>query len=208
MTARPASNAAIHASRVSNRVPSISKRTVSIRRTSGLLLAEAPNFVADVMDRLDRLAFLLAGHRRPVHEGATHSEGTPVLLVAYPDDVSRPDPGIGLDDSRGHDVRPVVDEPDRPHVDDHRAFRRRECEEPTNRRSDPAFDEERDRFVLFEEETPRTGLGLVQRPVVDGHNHPEFLGEPTEKIRGFFPAEPCPPSNLEGHPKSAGMRGT
>src|SRR5712691_8897826 len=68
MAARPASNAATHASRVSRSVPSMSKRTARSLGTSRLLLAEPPDLVAHVVDRLDRLAFLLAGHRGSVHD--------------------------------------------------------------------------------------------------------------------------------------------
>src|SRR2546427_9095403 len=68
MAARPASNAATHASRVSRSVPSMSNRMARSLGTSRLLLAEPPDLVAHVVDRLDRLAFLLAGHRGSVHD--------------------------------------------------------------------------------------------------------------------------------------------
>src|SRR5712691_4571869 len=74
IAARPASNAATHASRVSRSVPSMSKRTARSCGTSRLLLSEPPEVVADVVDRLDRLAFLFAGHRRSVHDRAPDRE--------------------------------------------------------------------------------------------------------------------------------------
>src|SRR5438445_323570 len=46
IAARPASNAATHASRVSRSVPSMSKRTARSLGTSRLLLAEPPDLVA------------------------------------------------------------------------------------------------------------------------------------------------------------------
>src|SRR2546425_152712 len=76
IAARPASNAATQASRVSRRVPSTSNRTARSRATSGLLLPEPPDLVADVVNRLDRLALLLAGHRRAVHDRAPDRERT------------------------------------------------------------------------------------------------------------------------------------
>src|SRR3989449_461806 len=125
IAARPASNAATQASRVSRRVPSTSNRTARSRATSGLLLPEPPDLVANVVDRLDRLALLLAGHRRAVHDRAPDRERTAVLLVPDPDHVGHPNPGIRIHDPRRHHVGPVVDEADRPHVDGHGTLRRR-----------------------------------------------------------------------------------
>src|SRR6266571_914931 len=81
IAARPPSNAAIHASRVSRSVPSMSKKTARSRGTSRLLLSEPPDVVADVVDRLDRLPFLFAGHRGSVHDRPSDSERPAVLLV-------------------------------------------------------------------------------------------------------------------------------
>src|SRR5437870_5018459 len=117
MAARPASNAATHASRVSRSVPSTSKRTARSLGTSKLLLAEPPDLVAHVVDRLDRLAFLLAGHRRSVHDRPSDRQRPAVLLVPYPDDVGRPDPGVCVHDARRPPVRALVDEPHAPHAD-------------------------------------------------------------------------------------------
>src|SRR5207245_10140993 len=89
MAARPASNAATHASRVSRSVPSMSKRTARSLGTSRLLLAEPPDFVAHVVDRLGRLAFLLAGHRGSVHDRPSDRQRAPGLLVPSPDEVAR-----------------------------------------------------------------------------------------------------------------------
>src|SRR2546430_4761716 len=110
MAARPASNAATHASRVSRSVPSMSNRTARSRGTSRLLFAEPPDLVADVMDRLDRLALFLPGHRRSVHDRAADRERPAVLLVPDPDDIACSNPGVRVDDPRGHHVRAVVDE--------------------------------------------------------------------------------------------------
>src|SRR5437879_8933339 len=136
IAARPASNAATQASRVSRRVPSTSNRTARSRATSGLLLPEPPDLVADVVDRLDRLALLLAGHRRAVHDRPPHPERTAVLLVPDPDHVGHPNPGIRIHDPRRHHVGPVVDEAYRPHVDAQRTLRRLEREAAAHRRAD------------------------------------------------------------------------
>src|SRR5256712_10357071 len=102
IAASPASNAATHASRVSRSVPSMSNRTARSRGTSGLLFAEPPDLVADVMDRLDRLALFLPGHRGSVHDCASDRERPAVLLVPDPDDIARADPAVRLDSARGH----------------------------------------------------------------------------------------------------------
>src|SRR5436309_10406188 len=81
IAARPASNAATQASRVSRRVPSTSKRTARSRATSGLLLPEPPDLVANVVDRLDRLALLLAGHGGAALDRPPARERPPVLLA-------------------------------------------------------------------------------------------------------------------------------
>src|SRR2546425_1008414 len=54
ITARPASNAATHASRVSRSVPSMSKRTARSLGTSRLLLAEPPDRRRDAAIEEDR----------------------------------------------------------------------------------------------------------------------------------------------------------
>src|SRR5438093_5721517 len=104
MAARAPSNAATHASRVSRSVPSMSNRTARTARTSGLLLPEPPDLVPDVVDRLDRLAFLLPRHRRPVHPGPADGERSKVLLVPDPHDVALPDRRIRVDDAGRHHV--------------------------------------------------------------------------------------------------------
>src|SRR2546428_13909236 len=91
MAARPASNAATHALRVSRSVPSMSKRTARSLGTSRLLLAEPPDLVAHGADRLDRLAFLLGGHRGSVHAGLYNRNRPAVRLVPYLDDVDPAD---------------------------------------------------------------------------------------------------------------------
>src|SRR5207245_8707967 len=117
IAARPASNAATHASRESRSVPSMSKRTARSLGTSRLLLAEPPDLVAHMVDRLDRLAFLLPGHCGSVHDRSSDRKRPAVLLVPDPDDVARTDPGVGVHDARRHHVRAVVNEPHRPHID-------------------------------------------------------------------------------------------
>src|SRR5439155_1427659 len=102
IAARPASNAATHASRVSRSVPSMSKRTARSRGTSRLLLSEPPDVVAHMVSGLDRLAFLLAGHCGSVHDRAPNRERPAVLLVRDPDDVARANPGVCVHDARGH----------------------------------------------------------------------------------------------------------
>src|SRR5467141_18262 len=114
IAARPASNAATHASRVSRSVPSMSKRTARSLDTSRLLLAEPPDFVAYVVDRLHRLAFLLPGHRGSVHNRPSDRKRPAVLLVADPDDVARTNPEVCVHDARRHHVRAIVDETHRP----------------------------------------------------------------------------------------------
>src|SRR5207247_8241094 len=116
IAARPASNAATHASRVSRSVPSMSKRTARSRGTSRLLLSEPPDVVAHMVSGLDRLAFLLAGHRGSVHDRAPDRERPAVLLVPDPDDVARANPGVCVHDTRRHHVRPVVAKPPRSHL--------------------------------------------------------------------------------------------
>src|SRR2546427_5285269 len=106
----------------------MSNRTARSRGTSRLLFAEPPDLVPDVMDRLDRLAFFLPGHRGSVHDRAPDRERAAVLLVPDPDDVARADPGVRVHDPRRHDVRAVVDEPDRSHVDRDGPFLRGEGE--------------------------------------------------------------------------------
>src|SRR5919197_1562724 len=125
----PASNAAIHASRVSSRVPSTSKRTARTAGTSGLLL-QPPDLVSDMVEGLDRLALLLPRHRRAIEDRAADGEGPSVLLVADPDDVPRADRRVGVHDPRGHDVRAFVDEGAPPHVEGPRALRGGEREGP------------------------------------------------------------------------------
>src|SRR5919198_3112470 len=142
----PASNAAIHASRVSSRVPSTSKRTARTAGTSGLLL-QPPDLVSDMVEGLDRLALLLPRHRRAIEDRAAHGEGPSVLLVADPDDVPRADRRVGVHDPRGHDVRAVVDEADRPHVDGHRALRRGEREQAADGRGEISVDEQGNRLL-------------------------------------------------------------
>src|SRR5438132_563841 len=115
--------------RVSRRVPSTSNRTARRRDTSGLLLGEPPDLVADMMERLDRLALLLTGHRRTVHDRSAHRERLAILFVPDPDNVSLANRRIRFRDPGGHHVRAVVDEPHRAHVDGHGALRRGEREE-------------------------------------------------------------------------------
>src|SRR6266568_2554184 len=91
IAARAPSNAATHASRVSRSVPSMSNRTARTARTSGLLRPQPPDLVPDMVDRLDRLAFLLPRHRRPVHPGPADGERSKVLLVPDPHDTALPD---------------------------------------------------------------------------------------------------------------------
>src|SRR3989475_9580281 len=117
IAARPASNAATHASRVSRSVPSMSKRTARSLGTSRLLLAEPPDLVAHMVDRLGRLAFLLTCHRRSVHDRPSDRKRPAVLLVPDAADVARTGPGAVVHDARRHPVRAVVDEPHRPHLD-------------------------------------------------------------------------------------------
>src|SRR5437879_8365582 len=102
MAARPASNAATHASRVSRSVPSMSKRTARSLGTSRLLLAEPPDLVAHVVDRLDRLAFLLPGHCGSFHDRPSDRTRPAVILVPDPKDVVRTAPGVGRHDARPH----------------------------------------------------------------------------------------------------------
>src|SRR5256885_17078940 len=92
IAARPASNAATQASRVSRRVPSTSNRTARSRATSGLLLPEPPDLVADVVDRLDRLALLLAGHRRAAHYRPPPPRRPALLLSPVPAPLAHPNP--------------------------------------------------------------------------------------------------------------------
>src|SRR2546430_17405584 len=98
--ARPASNAATQASRVSRSVPSMSNRTARSRGTSGLLFAEPPDLVADGMDRLDRLALFLPGHRGSVHDPAPDRDRPAVLLVPDPAEIACSKPGVRVDDPR------------------------------------------------------------------------------------------------------------
>src|SRR6266545_1181448 len=137
------SNAATHASRVSRSVPSMSNSTARTGRTSGLLLPEPPDLVSDMVDRLDRLAFLLPRHRRPVHPSSADGERSDVLLVPDPHDVALPNRRIRIDDAGRHHVGAVVDEPDGAHVDRHGAFRPGEREEAPDRRHDVLTEEER-----------------------------------------------------------------
>src|SRR5256712_3562500 len=204
---RPASNASTQPSRVSRRVPSTSNRTARSRATSGLLLPEPPDLVADVVNRLDRLALLLAGHRRAVHDRAPDRERTAVLLVPDPDHVGHANPGIRIHDPRRHHVGPVVDEADRPHVDGHRTLRRREREETADRRDDVSVQEQSNRLVLPQQEPVRPGLRFVKQHLVRGNRHAEFVGETPEKLGCLFPSEARPPADLQGHfdsPKRAG----
>src|SRR2546430_10649214 len=145
--ARPASNARIQASRVSSSVPSTSNRTARIRGMSGLLFSEPPQVVADIVERLDRLPLLLAGHRRSVHDRPADGEGSAILLVADPHDVSGADRRVRLHDPWGHHVGPVVDETDRPHVDGHPTLGRWKPDGPRPGRPDRAAHKEADRSV-------------------------------------------------------------
>src|SRR2546427_11595394 len=79
MAARPASNAATHASRGSRSVPPMSKRTARSLGTSRLLLAEPPDLGAHVVVRLDRLAFFLAAARRFVRDHPADRQRPAVL---------------------------------------------------------------------------------------------------------------------------------
>src|SRR5438309_10128573 len=105
MAARPASNAATHASRVSRSVPSMSNRTARSLGTSRLLLAEPPDLVAHVVDRLDRLAFLLAGHRRSVHACPSERQRPAALLAPAPSELPRPERGVWVPAARPPHVR-------------------------------------------------------------------------------------------------------
>src|SRR2546430_16986483 len=96
IAARPASKAATQASRVSRRVPSTSNRTARSRATSGLLLPEPPDLVADVVDRLDPPALFLQGHRRAVHVRAPARERTAVLLAPSPAHAGHPNSRIPI----------------------------------------------------------------------------------------------------------------
>src|SRR5207245_4399054 len=103
----------------------MSNRTPDSGGTSRLLSGEPPDLVADVMDRLDRLAFFLPGHRGSVHDRAADRERPAVLLVPDPDDIARANPEVRVDDPRGHHVCAVVDEPHGSHVDCDGPFLRR-----------------------------------------------------------------------------------
>src|SRR6266540_1385602 len=98
IAARAPSNAATHASRVSRSVPSMSNRTARTGRTSGLLLPEPPDLVSDMVDRLDRLAFLLPRHRRPAHPSLADGARSEVLYALALHDVALPDRRIRVDD--------------------------------------------------------------------------------------------------------------
>src|SRR5438128_12317174 len=89
----------------------MSNRTARSRGTSGLLFAEPPDLVADVMDRLDRLALFLPGHRGSVHDCAPDRERPAVLLVPDPGDIARADPGARIDNARRHPVGALVPAP-------------------------------------------------------------------------------------------------
>src|SRR6266536_3868913 len=114
----------------------MSNRTARTGRTSGLLLPEPPDLVPDVVDGLNRLAFLLPRHRRPIHPSPADGEGPAALLVLHPDIVALPDRRSRVDDPGRHHVGAVVDEPDGAHVDRHGAFRAGEREEAPDRRHD------------------------------------------------------------------------
>src|SRR2546427_11165092 len=208
IAARPASNAATQASRVSRSVPSMSNRTARSRGTSRLLFAEPPDFVADVVDRLDRLALFLPGHRGSVHDRAPDRERPAVLLVPDPDDIARADPGVRLDNPRRHHVRAVVDETHRSHVDRVGPFLRGESEKPANRRRDSAFKEDRNRVVVPYQESLGAGLRLVERHIVQRNVYAEFVRESAEEIGRLFAAESRAPTNLEGHSDSGPLSGT
>src|SRR3989442_5781966 len=199
IAARPALNAATHASRVSRSVPSMSNRTARSRGTSGLLFAEAPDLVADVVDRLDRLALFLPGHRGSVHDCAADRERPAVLLVPDPNDIACANPGVRVDNPRGHHVRAVVDETYRAHVDRVGPFLRGEGEEPADRRSDSWFEEDRDRVVVPQQQAMGAGLRLVERHVVRRHLHTKFVGESAEEVRRLLAAKSRTPTNLHGH---------
>src|SRR5437773_2320395 len=200
--ARRASTSATHASRVSRSVPSMSKRTARSRGTSRLLLSEPPDVVAHMVSGLDRLAFLLAGHRGSVHDRAPDRERPAVLLVPDPDDVARANPGVCVHDARRHHVRPVVDEPHGSHVDRDGPLLRGEGEQPADRRRDAAFEEDRDRVVPPQQQAVRPGLRLVERGVVQRNLHAELIFEPAEEVRRLLPAEPGAPTDLRGHSDS------
>src|SRR2546422_10040699 len=108
----------------------MSNRTARSRGTSGLLFAEAPDLVADVVDRLDRLALFLPGHRGSVHDCAADRERPAVLLVPDPNDIACANPGVRVDNPRGHHVRAVVDETYRAHVDRDGPFLRGKARRP------------------------------------------------------------------------------
>src|SRR3989442_9232319 len=207
MAARPGSNAATHASGVSRSVPSMSKRTARSLGTSRLLLAEPPDRVAHVVDRLDRLALLLAGHRGSVHDRLSNRKRPTVLLVPDPDDVARTDPGVGVHDPWRHHVRAVVDEPHRAHVDRDGAFLCGEREQASNRGRDTAIEEDRDRIVPPHQEAGRSIPRLYESNVVQRDLHAELVAESTEEVRCLFPAEPRAPTDFQGHLIPARGRG-
>src|SRR5881628_764977 len=180
----------------------MSNRTARSRGTSGLLFAEPPDLVADVMDRLDRLALFLPGHRGSVHDCAADRERPAVLLVPDPNDIACANPGVRVDNPRGHHVRAVVDETYRAHVDRDGPFLRGEGEQPADRRRDSAFEEDRDRVVPPQQQAVRPGLRLVERGVVQRNLHAELIFEPAEEVRRLLPAEPGAPTDLRGHSDS------
>src|SRR3989475_13340037 len=142
-----------------------------------------------MMERLDRLALLLAGHRRTVHDRSAHRERLAILFVPDPDDVSLANPRIRFRDPGGHHVRAVVDEPDRSHVDGHGALRRGEREETPDRGCDPVADDEGDRFLPAKYETLRPRLRLVDRDVVDGDRHAALARAAADQGPNRFPRQ-------------------
>src|SRR6266508_4878288 len=207
IAASPPSNAAAHASRVSRSVPSMSNSTARTGRMSGLLLPEPPDFVPDMVDRLDRLSFLLPRHRRPVHPSPADGERSEVLLVPDPHDVTLPDRRIRVDYPGRHDVGAVVDEPDGAHVDRDHAFCAREREEAADRRHEALVEEERERLVVPQQEPVRARFRLVDRYVVRGQRHPELRREPRGPVGRFLAAEPGSPPNLQRGHRISGKRG-
>src|SRR2546430_5761131 len=203
--ARPASNARIQASRVSSSVPSTSNRPARIRGMSGLLLSEPPQVVADIVERLDRLPLLLAGHRLSVHDRPADGERSAVLLVADPHDVSGANRRVRLHNPWGHHVGPVVDEPDRPHVDGHPTLGRGKRQERAHGRSDLVAQQEDDRFVPAEHEAVGARLRLVDRGVVLRDGHPELIRETAEEVRDVLASKPRAATDLQGH-ADLGMR--
>src|SRR2546428_10144025 len=94
----------------------MSNRTARSRGTSGLLFAEAPDFVAGVVDRLDPLALFLPGHRGSVHDCAANRERPAVLLISYPNDIAWAIPGFRVANPSCHHVRAVLAASYRNHV--------------------------------------------------------------------------------------------